>query len=345
MVLQRNWRHRWLVGGLLTAVWLVVPLPAQEGLRRVHVGDTMPEFSLADANGTSFHYKHQQTRVLGLVILQAGQGHLERLVTDVEALAQTLRAQAPAFDCVGVMSGPGAREYLRSHRVTAGGAFPLLADPNFALWGKLGMIAAPTAVVVGADHKLQWVKAGYGYDFVAGFHAQLGKALGLGGADTPGRVETLENASERARRDRHIQLARTLARKGRLEAALVELEKMHRLEPNAVEVALELAEVLCRAGKNEAALKLALDVKAESSADKAHALLVQAWARRQMADLAAAETLLAKALELEPKSPRILYEFGKVHQAKGDAQEALTYYRRALAEVFGEAEAAGTSQK
>jgi tetratricopeptide (TPR) repeat protein len=305
----------------------------------------MPEFSLADANGASFHYQHQQARVLGIVVLQAGQSHLERLVTDVETLVQTLRAQAPAFDCVGVMSGPGAREYLRSHRATAGGAFPILADPDFAFWGKLGVIAAPTAVVAGADDKVLWVKAGYGYDFVAGFHAQLGKALGLGGADAAGRVETLENATERARRDRHIQLARTLAKKGRLESAMAELEKMHRLEPNAVDVALELGEVLCRAGKNEAALKLAADVKAESSADKAHALLVLAWARRQMADLSAAESLLTKALELEPQSPRILYELGKVHQAKGDARQALTYYRRALAEVFGDAEATGSSQK
>ncbi len=344
MLAQRNHKLKWL-GVLLVAIGLGSPLRAQEGLRRVHVGDVMPEFTLADANGTSFQYPSPPARVLGLVILQAGQNHLERLVTDVDTVVQTLRAQAPAFDCVGVMSGPGAREYLRSHRATAGDAFPILADPNFALWGKLGAIAAPTAVVVGADHKLLWVKAGYGYDFVAGFHAQLGKALGLGGIDTSGHVETLENTSERARRDRHLHLARTLAKKGRLEAATTELEKMQRLEPNAVDVTLELAEVLCRAGKNEAALKLATNIKAESSADKAHALLVQAWARRQMADLAAAEGLLSKALALEPGAPRVMYELGKVYQAKGDAQQALTYYRRALAEVFGEADITSASHK
>ena len=74
-------------------------------------------------------------------------------------------------------------------------------------------------------------------------------------------------------------------------------------------------------------------------------MLVSAWARRQMGDTAYAESLLGKALELDPESPRILYELGKVHQAKGDAEKALTCYRRALAEVFGDIDVARSSQK
>ncbi|OHB65419.1 MAG: hypothetical protein A2Y77_08825 [Planctomycetes bacterium RBG_13_62_9] len=306
----------------------------------------MPEFTLADPNGAVFRYEHGQTRVLGLVILQAGQTHLDRLLTDMEDLVQKLRSQGAAFDCVGVMSGPGASDYLRSRDAEAREAFRLLADPSFTVWGKLGVVAAPTAVVAGADHKVQWIKAGYGYDFVAGFHAQLVKALGLGGnADATVRVETLENTSSRARRDRHIQLARTLARKGRWELAIQELEKLRQADPNAVDVALELGEVLCRAGKNEAAVKLATEVTPESGRDKARSLLIRAWAGRQMGELDAAETLLVQALPLDPESARILYELGRVYEAKGDTSKALASYRGALAEVFGEADQVGTSQR
>lgn len=345
MLTPRN-RALWRLAAFVLAACLAAPSFGAEGLRRLQVGDVMPEFELADANGTTFAYEHERARVLGVVILQAGQTHLERLVTDMEALTRKLRSEAPAFDCVGVMSGPGAGEYLRSRAAGAQAAFPVLADPNFAFWGKLGVIAAPTAVVVGADDKLEWVKAGYGYDFVAGFHAQLNKALGLD--DSVGasvRVETLENTSLRARRDRHIQLARTLAKKGRFDSAIKELEKLRQLDPNAVDAALELGEVLCRAGKNEAALKTVAEVKTETKQDEGHALLVRAWARRQMGALDAAESLLSKALELEPESPRVLYEMGKVQQAKGDAQKALAYYRRALAEVFGDADSPVPSQK
>jgi tetratricopeptide (TPR) repeat protein len=321
-------------------------LPAAESLRRVHVGDAMPEFALSDPNGTVFRYPQGQAAVLGIVVLQAKQNHLERLVSDLEVLTQTLKAQTPAFECVGIMSGPGAAEFVQSRGPGAREAFPILLDPEFSFWGKLGVIAAPTAVVVGADHKIQWVKAGYGYDFLATFHAQLEKALGhKTQAGTSVRVETLENDSDRARRDRHIQLARMLARKGRLESALQELERLRQTDPNAIDVTLELGEVLCRAGRNEAALKMVSALTAESSQDKAHALWICAWARRQMGDLVEAESLLTRALELDRESPRILYELGKVHEAKGQTDKALACYRRALAGIFGETDVTDVSQK
>ena len=141
------------------------------------------------------------------------------------------------------------------------------------------------------------------------------------------------------------ELARALARKGRLESAIAELEKVRALDPNAVDVALELGEVLCRAGKNEAVLKMAAQIKAQSSPEKAHVLMICAWARRQMGELDAAGLLLTQALALDPESPRILYESGKVHQAQGDVEKALACYRRALAEVFADGDAASSSQK
>lgn len=331
-------------GVLFLSVCLVHPSPG--GQRRIAVGDVMPEFSLTDGGGTAFRYGHEGSRVLGVVILQAGEGHLSRLIADIETLSRELRSETAGFDCVGVMSGPDGVDSLRARDPNAGAVFPILPDPNFAFWGKLGVVAAPTALVVGADHKVQWVKAGYGYDFVAGFHAQLNKALGLtDDAEASVRVATLENASDQARRERHIRMARTLARKGRLESAIRELQRVRELDPNAADVAFELGEFLCRAGKNEAALKVAAEANAETPSRKARALVIRAWAGRQMGELDAAESLLTKALELEPGSARALYEIGKVYQAKGDVEKALASYRRALAVVFEEVDAKDSSQR
>jgi Tfp pilus assembly protein PilF len=335
----------WRFGALAWVACLASSLIAEEGLRRIRVGDTMPEFSLSEVNGATMHYG-KEARPLGIVILQAGQSQRDRLVMDIEALVQKLRLDGAVFDCIGVMSGSGAGDYLRSRDADARATFPIFIDPNFVFWGQLGVIAAPTAVIVGADHKVQWIKAGYGYDFMAGFHAQLNKALGLTtAADASVRVETLVNSSARARRDRYIQLAKALAKKGRLEPAMAEIEKVRELEPNAVDVTLELGELLCQAGKNEAALKIAAEVKAESDPDKAHAMLIWAWAKRQMGDLDAAEAMLTKALALDPESPRILYELGRVYQAKGDSERALACYRKALAGIFGDNDTGSVSRK
>lgn len=316
---------------------------AAEGLRRIQVGEVMPQFSLTHGDGI-FQHPHEPARVLGLVILQAGQGNAGRILADVRALVQELRSKGPAFDFLGVISGPGAEEFIEARGAGSPASFPVAADPNFVFWGKLGVIAAPTAMVVGADGRVQWIRAGYGYDFIPGLHAHMKKALGLAG-DASTQVEVLENASDRARRDRRIQLARTLARKGRLAAAVDELQKLYDADPNETEVALELAEMLCRANRNEAALAIAGAVKTRTDQDKVRCLWIGGWARRQMKQFDAAESLLTKALDVDPRSVRALYELGKVCEAAGHPEKALAHYRRALAELFEETPSPDISRK
>gem|GEM_PF-3206845 len=331
---------------VLFAAGFGLPASAAEGLRRLHVGETMPEFNLTDIDGAAFAYKHERTRALGVLVLQAGQGNSERVVADIRTLVRELGRETPAFDCVCVVSGPHAREFIQAHSPISSTPLFLAPDPNFVFWGQLGVIATPTAVVVGSEGKVQWIRAGYGYDFIAGLHAQLRKALGLaGGIETSAHVEILENASIRARQDRHVHLARMLAQKGRIGPAAEELQKAYDLDPNATGVALELGEMLCRVEKNEAALKIATAAQVKTDPDKARSLLIRGWARRQMKQLDDAESLLERALELDPRSTRILYELGRVSESAGSTEKALAYYRRALDEVFGTARAMGSSQE
>ncbi len=334
----------WFVG-LVLGILIVGPSWGQGRLRRVEVGDAMPAFSLTTSDGKNFTYDANYPGVLGIVIFKTGQDHFTRMADDLETVVKELKAHGKPFDCVGVMSGPGAKESLQSLDPNGHTQFPILLDPQYSLWGKLGVVAAPTVVVVGADHKIRWAKAGYGYDFIPSFHAQLAEALGITKrvADTSVHVETLENTSSRARYERHAQMARSLAKRGRLELAIAEFKKAQALDPNAVDVVLELGELLCQTGQNEAALKLASEAKVKTDIEKAHTLLISGWARRQMGDLDVAESLLTKSLDLDPYSPRALYELGQVFQARGEANKAVVYYRRALALVFAEPQAPVTS--
>lgn len=322
-------------------------LMGQEGLNRIRAGDAMPAFFLVTSSGQSFAYDANHARVLGLVVLKTGQDHFVRIADDLEAVAKELKKGDKPFDCVGVMSGPNAKDSLQTLDPNGHASFPVLLDPQFELWGKLGVIAAPTAVVVGADGKVRWAKAGYGYDFIPTFRAELSRSLGLatGGADASVRVEILENRSSRARFQRHAQMARSLARRGRLELAITEFKKAQALDPNAVDVVFELGELLCRTGESQAALELAAEAKAGTDREKARFLLISGWARRQVGELDTARALLVQSLELDPKSARALYELGQVFQAGGDIDKAATYYRRALSLVFQDPERAAPSTR
>jgi tetratricopeptide (TPR) repeat protein len=310
-------------------LWTV---PSQARLRKVKVGDKMPEFALSDPNGIEFAYRYNRKRVLAIVFLSASQKQSEDTVVDIKRILGDLRGKAEHF--------PGLYEGDLKP------ALPMLLDPEYQLWGKLGIIAMPTVVIVGKDDKISWTKAGHGYNFAPSLRSHLSYALGIGGEAAPEEsveVKTLKNTSTRARVKRHLQMAKMLEQKGRLEAAIAEVHKAGELDPNSVEPALELGELLCRAGRNKEALDVAGKLKTTGRLNEARRLLISGWAKRQMGELEAAEKLLLQTTTLDPKSTRALFELGKAYQAGGQTDKAMMAYHRALAQIFGEAQVAKTS--
>ena len=206
-------------------------------------------------------------------------------------------------------------------------------DSEYKLWGKLGIIATPTVVISDTNDKVICVKAGYGYDFVPMVRAYVNQALGLAQKTTPedaSRVKTVSNSTIAARIKRHLQMAKMLEQKDRLEPAIAEIQKARELDPNSPEAALELGELFCRAGRSKSALDITESLRVTSRLDKARLLLISGWAKRQMGELDTAEKNLLEATTLDPKSARALFELGKIYQAKQQNDKAMETYNKAL---------------
>ena len=325
-------------------LFIQVFLPAaqgREGLRKVKVGEGMPEFSSPDSNGGTFAYKHGRRKVLALAFLPTSQRRMERTLSDIEKVLDSLRENTEQLHFIGVVSGPLAKDFLKPRKPGEKHTFPVLLDGDFQLWGRLGVIAAPTIIVVGKDDKVLWIKAGYGYDFVPVVRAYINQALGIAQETTPEdahQVKTVTNDTIAARIQRHLQMAKMLEKKGRVESAISELRKAAMLDPNSTEPTLELGELFCRAGRNKEALNLVEKLRTTKKADKARLLLISGWARRQMGELETAEKLLLEATTLEPTSIRTLFELGKIHQARGQTEKAMKSYYKALTIVFDQSE-------
>jgi tetratricopeptide (TPR) repeat protein len=317
---------------------MLLPVPSQAKSRKIKVGEKMPEFSLADPNGMVFAYRYNRNRVLAITFLSANQKQSERAVVDIEKILRDLGSKVEPFDFVGVISERAKKDFFESYKGDSKLTFPILIDTKYQLWGKLGIIAMPTVLIVGKDDKVLWIKAGYGYDFAPALQSHLSYALGIVDAKTLKKltqVKTLANTTVTARVKRHLQMAKMYDQKGRLESAIAEVYKARELDPNSIEAALELGELLCRTSKHEAALKTVERIRATKQLDKARLLRISGWAKRQIGDLETAEKLLLEATTLNPKSSRAFFELGQVHQAKGQVEKAMQAYYRALTLVFG----------
>lgn len=327
---------------------LYMAFPAAEvlaQLRNVKVGDKMPEFSLPglsapnDSNTVMFTYKRDRERVLGLVFLSANQKQSQYAIRDIEKIITQLGKDSTTFDFVGVMSERPEKGSIEPGREESAYTFPILLDKEYKLWGKLGVIAMPTVLIIEKDGLISWIKAGYGYDFAPSMRAHLNYALGITSkkvGDELTKVRTLTSDSAQAKVERYLKIAGMLETKGRFESAIAELCKAREIDPNSIDTVLAMGELFCRVGQSEKALDTIEKVKTTRQIDKARVLLISGWAKRQLGDFDSAEKFLLEVVAIRPQSSRAFYELGKVYQAKKQMEKAMQAYRKALSIIFAE---------
>ncbi len=318
-------------------------LTAEADLRNVKIGAPMPPFSLQDLEGKSVSWPSGKKQTLVLVFLPSDSQQIVRVLTDLETITRRFHNEAENFVVLAVAAFPQKKDDLLALRKQSKAHFPILLDTQFKLWGQLGVIAAPTVIVVAQDGTIQWTKAGYGYDFIPLIRSHLAAAIGIVDpykTDQTAAVNSLDNATPQARALRHLQIARIFARKHEWEQAVDEARKAAQLTPDSIEVLSELGQLLCRVGKNQDAIEMAQKIHSENRQEQALALLIQGWALRQLAEYTKAELMLREAIRKDPLSARAFFELGKIYQVRNQTEKAMRAYHQALAITFDETPAA-----
>ncbi|MBW7990792.1 MAG: tetratricopeptide repeat protein [Planctomycetes bacterium] len=311
--------------------------------RRISIGNQMPEFTASDVSGNLFEYKHGNGKVLMAVFLSSRQDNSTQAATDIKGIMSKLAGQAKRLSVVVVVNDPNNQTIFRfkpnePDPNEPGVVVHVVADTEYKLWGKFGIIATPTVIISDTNDTVLWVQAGHGYDFAPVVRTRLNQALGISQEIDPneaGHVRTVINATDAARVKRHLQMAKMLQKKGRIESAITQMKKARELDPNSVELALEIGNLLCSIGQGKSALEILEGVQARGHIEKSKLLLITGWANRQMGNFEESEKLLLGAIRLNPKSGRAFFELGQVHQAKGEVEKAMLTYYRALTLVFG----------
>jgi tetratricopeptide (TPR) repeat protein len=305
--------------------------------RRVKPGDITPEFSVLDLSGNTYAYSRESKKALVVLFLSAKQGSSFKAQTDLVRILSQLSDSSKGLDIVIALNDPNAFTDLTDLKKQLKGEMVVTLDREHHLWGRFGAIAMPTVVIANAQGRVVRFEAGYGYNFAPVIRSSLAETLGAPSDLTQAsddRVETVSNATPKAKMGRLINAANMMAAKGHFDAAIVEIKKVLALDPNAIEIQLALAELYCKTSQGNEAIKLLQHTKGNTRVQKAQIYFIIGWSHRLAGHPDEAIRALTQATELAPEEPKAFYELGRIYEKKGLRDKALAAYRHALDLLF-----------
>jgi len=306
--------------------------------RRIAVGDELSPVSATTLSGQQLDRAAGSDKAALIAFLVTDQKPSQQAAEDLQRVITAFSDHRHQIDVVIVMDDPVLKNAFKEMPPDLSDAVHWVHDAEKQLWGQFHIIAAPTVIMADKTDKVISVTAGYGYDFAPSLRFHLNQALGIAQemtADEVGTVKTVQNKTNSAKIQRHLKMAKMLQDKGKIDAALQQLEKAQELDPDDPKLALEIAQLNCLRNKPDLGLKALQGSVFTTPPDQAASELITGWAKRLSGDFPAAQDHLLKATNLDPSSARAFFELGQVYEATAQNDLALKAYKDALSIFLG----------
>jgi tetratricopeptide (TPR) repeat protein len=343
--MHRN-AHRQLatVAGLTWLAILLAVGPAALAGPDLDLGDSLPPISLPRADGAAGTIDLATLAGRPSVILfwRPQQRLSLEALRDLRSLRETLGAER--IGIVAVDSGRSTDQEVRAALAGEDAPFPVVLDPQRALYGQLGVIVSPTTYLADDEGRLRFKVASHPREYVQIVTARLRFLLGeIDETQMDREIEptALKIDENLAAAWRMYNLGRKLQREGKPDEAMTVFEQAISQYPS-------LAEARCTLGF----MKLAsgeLDVAAQHfrtaltyQPDAPVGLLGQAAVLARTGHPAEAEQILLGLLGHKSIAARVRYELGRLYRLRGEDGRALAFYDAALSTIFPEPGPAAT---
>jgi len=307
---------------------VLLVLSAAVAFEGIHEGDAVPAFKLRSADGVPFE---SSTALNGganiLTFCRPGQDYSEQLLTDLQHVADSNRGVRIA----AVFSGAVNAADVSALAKRLGLSFPVLLDPDRDLYGRFGVIVAPSTAFINDKGVMKFQCAGRQRDFPQVVQANVECLLGKITDEernkrvTPQKVAPMETNRPGA----HYRLGVQMLKAGNRDAAQKELAQAWEGEPKLVEAGVELGYLLLFDGKNEDASRLLSQVL-DIAPDNVRAVGGKGLALLRTGKEADGIELLQRAIDKGVPEPLLFLEMGRWSEKKGDGDAAKGYFKKGL---------------
>ncbi|MCC6227850.1 MAG: tetratricopeptide repeat protein [Phycisphaerales bacterium] len=318
-----------IIAAAMLSVSLTLAASADD-LRNVKRGEMVPACKLAAIDGSVIDSDALKGSVIVYVCLSAEQKRSELAAIDSQAVVAAMNGEPVKL--VHLTADVVQRAYFEKLRSEKNISASLAFDADREFYGKLGLIAFPTTVIVNKDGKLDNAISLHGNDYKTLLDAHIRHALGK--IDDKQLKEMLsvkpaEKSSPKTAASAHRSLARLMREKGQLDQAKAELKKGLEINNDDREAMLDLAELSIITKDYDGADAMTDKVLAIQS-DHRRAKQIKGATLFNRGKLDEAEKLLTEALDLNPSPELCHYYLGEICEQRGQKDQALTHYREAL---------------
>lgn len=323
---------------MVTFVWLATGLvwaAETSALRNVKPGERIPEFSVTELSGKTITKSDYAGRVL--VLLFARPEHAKSLsaLHAVQRLHNANRQGGPAV--LVVATKPGKGKVFAALARQWGFEFSIALDPKRELYGALGLVVAPTTLVIDPSGVLRYELAHFPPSYERTLQLHVDHLLGrIAGSEHDALMARKPSGAGRYpgdARNQRLALARALIEEKEVSAALAILQKLHEEQKDEAAAALFGATLLGDGRVDQAQQVLKLYAERHTRSGAMNLALGQlALAQGQESD---AERFLEAAAGVDDERAQALYLLGGLHERREDPR-ALSCYRQALEHIFDE---------
>ncbi len=325
-----------LVGCCLVCAGLLGGASAQGDGKKIIPGDLIPPYQLFTRSGEPIEHDAHQGEVRVLIYVIAKQRGSERAIADASKVVKDLKDQPIhlVFVTADTDQADYFAEFWKEKRITP----PLAFDPQRTLYADLGLIAFPSTLIIDPDGKLIHALSTHSPNYPYVLEGYIRHALGTlddAGLSEYLKARQLPTSSPASQAARHRAVARLMREKGLDEAAEKELLSALELDPQSLDVRLDLAELYLHLDRIDEASAYIKQVQRVDAGHR-HAMLLEGIVLFRQGNDEQAQAVLTQALKLNPDPARTHYYLGRVAEAQGNKDQALTHYRQALERLLDE---------
>jgi tetratricopeptide (TPR) repeat protein len=327
-------RVTWILATAVAGLVAAAAPAANTELREAKIGEPLPPFSVQVPERPDVTNETYRGRVLMVVFARPDHAKsLEALKVAQNVLAEYADSKLAVLAVSTKAEGADLMAAVASkHRLT----FPIAVDAGRRMYGAIGVVVAPTTLLVDEAGVLRFVLP----------HVRVGHEdrLRTHTALLVGRIDQAEHdrrlaIPNQARVEgqdgwtRRLGLARRLVEQGKYDLAVGTLKEL-RAQRDVPAAIVLLGDALLRQGQvDEAAACLDALGKEEAKSPKVKAVLARLELARGNEE--AAEAYLVDAVGTAPAKGPLLYQLGRIYERRGDLKKAAECYRQALQEVYG----------